>query len=86
MMLSNLVRLPIMFISGIFIPIEELPAAGKIIANFSPLTYTVDLLWYVFQGVSYYSVTRNILMLILFLIIFLLLGIKLHQRNLAQRL
>lgn len=86
MMLSNLVRLPIMFISGIFIPIEELPVAGKIIANFSPLTYTVDLLRYVFQGVSYYSVTRNVLMLILFLIIFLVSGMKLHKRNLAKRL
>jgi ABC-2 type transport system permease protein len=86
MMFSNLVRLPIMFISGVFIPIEELPAAGKIIANFSPLTYTVDLLRYVFQGVSYYSVTRNVLMLILFLIIFLVLGMRLHKRNLAKRL
>ena len=86
MMVSNLVRLPIMFISGIFIPIEDLPAAGKIIANFSPLTYTVDLLRYTFQGVSYYSITRNILMLILFLVIFLVLGMRLHKGNLARRL
>jgi len=86
MMLSNLVRLPVIFISGIFIPIEHLPAAGKIIANFSPLTYTVDLLRYGFEGVSLYSVSRNVSMLILFLAIFLLLGMKLHKRNLVKRL
>ena len=86
MMLSNLVRLPVIFISGIFIPIEELPAAGRTLASFSPLTYTVDLLRYAFQGVSHYSAMRNFLMLILFLVIFLLLGMKLQRRNLAKRL
>lgn len=86
MMLSNLVRLPIIFISGIFIPIERLPRAGKIVANFSPLTYTVDLLRRGFEGVSQYSIIRNVSMLILFLAIFLLLGMKLHKRNLAKRL
>jgi len=29
MMLSNLVRLPLIFISGVFIPIEAMPAWGK---------------------------------------------------------
>lgn len=86
MMLSNLVRLPVIFISGIFIPIERLPRVGKIVANFSPLTYTVDLLRCGFEGVSQYSVIRNVSMLILFLAIFLLLGMKLHKRNLSKRL
>jgi len=39
MMISNLVKFPLVFISGVFIPIWELQDWGRIIASFSPLTY-----------------------------------------------
>jgi len=44
MLLLNLVRLPMMFISGIFIPIGELPTWGRVVSWFSPVSYVVDLL------------------------------------------
>jgi ABC-2 type transport system permease protein len=42
MMLSTLIRFPLIFISGIFIPLAELPLAAQIVSFFSPLTYLTD--------------------------------------------
>ena len=40
MMPFNLVRIPLMFISGMFIPLKELPEIAVYAALFSPLTHT----------------------------------------------
>jgi ABC-2 type transport system permease protein len=42
MMLSSLVRFPLIFISGIFIPLADLPQAARAVSFFSPLTYLAD--------------------------------------------
>ena len=44
MMLAALVRFPLIFISGIFIPVSEMTGAAKYITYCSPLTYLVDIL------------------------------------------
>ncbi len=44
MMLAALVRFPLIFISGIFIPLSEMTGAAKYITYCSPLTYLVDAL------------------------------------------
>ena len=44
MTLMNLVRFPLLFISGVFVPLEALPAWAKPIAMVSPLTHVVELL------------------------------------------
>ena len=43
MMLSSLVKFPMVFISGIFIPIEAMPTPLKMLSLLSPLTYTTEL-------------------------------------------
>jgi ABC-2 type transport system permease protein len=43
MMLSNLVRLPLIFVSGVFVPLADLPAWGWWVGALSPLSYCVDL-------------------------------------------
>jgi len=43
MMLSSLVRFPLIFISGVFVPLVQLTGPGKVLTYFSPLTYLVDL-------------------------------------------
>jgi ABC-2 type transport system permease protein len=43
MMLSNLVRLPLIFVSGVFVPLAELPAWSRWVGFLSPLSYCVDL-------------------------------------------
>jgi ABC-2 type transport system permease protein len=86
MMLSSLVRFPLVFISGVFIPVEEMPAWGQTIASASPLTYFIDLARYSTTGISYYSLPADLAVLAVFTLLFLVVSIKLHERFLPQRL
>ncbi len=86
MMLSSLVRFPLVFISGVFIPIEEMPGLGRTVASASPLTYFIDLARYSTTGITYYSLHRDLAVLTVFTLLFLLVSIKLHERFLPQRL
>ena len=86
MMLSSLVRFPLVFISGVFVPVEEMPAWGQTIASSSPLTYFIDLARYSTTGISYYSLPIDLAVLVVSTLLFLVVSIKLHERFLPQRL
>jgi ABC-2 type transport system permease protein len=86
MMLSSMVKFPLVFISGIFIPLGELPVWGRTVAAISPLTYFTDLAKYAIQGASYYPVILDILVLVSFTIAFLLVAIKIHEHTIQKRL
>jgi ABC-2 type transport system permease protein len=86
MMLSSMVKFPLVFISGIFIPIEELPAWGKTISSISPLTYFTDLARYSLQGNSYYPIELDLAVLVVFAMIFLVTAIKIHEHTMQKRL
>jgi ABC-2 type transport system permease protein len=86
MMLSSMIKFPIVFISGVFIPIEELPVWGRAISSISPLTYFTDLARYSIQGTSYYPIAVDILVLIAFTVAFLFAAIKIHEHTILKRL
>jgi len=86
LMLSSLIRFPLVFISGVFVPIEQLPEWGKIVASASPLTYFVDLAKCSVNGISYFSVPVDLAVLTAFTLVFLISSVKLHERFLPQRL
>jgi ABC-2 type transport system permease protein len=86
MMVSNLVKFPLVFISGVFIPIWEIQDWGRIIASFSPLTYFTDLVNYCTQEISYYSVFVDFIALLGFTMLFLIVSIKIHEKTLPDRL
>ena len=86
MMLSSLVRFPLVFISGVFVPVEEMPAWGQTIASASPLTYFIDLARFSTTGISYYSLPTDLAVMAVFTLLFLVVSIKLHERFLPQRL
>jgi ABC-2 type transport system permease protein len=44
MSMLNLVRLPLIFVSGVFIPLDQIPQIGQFITYLSPLTYGNDLI------------------------------------------
>lgn len=85
MMLSSLIKFPLVFISGVFVPVEQLPEWAKIAASLSPLTYFTDLAGYAVNGVSYYSVPVDLAVLAAFTLVFLIGSVKLHERFLPQR-
>lgn len=86
MMISSLVRFPLVFISGIFIPLESMPPWGQIIALFSPLTYFTDLVRYTLQGTSYFPVLWDFIILLVFTILFFALAVELHKRTMSKRI
>jgi ABC-2 type transport system permease protein len=86
MMLSSMIKFPMVFISGVFIPLGELPIWGKNIATISPLTYFTDLARYSIQGTNYYPIAADILALIVFTVTFLIVAIKIHEHTILKRL
>ena len=86
MMISSLVRFPVVFISGIFIPLGNMGFWGKFVASFSPLTYFADLTRYSIGSTNYYSILFDFIALIIFTILYFVLAVKLHQRTVYQRL
>ena len=80
MMVLNFVRLPLLFVSGIFVPIEAMGSFG-FAAALSPLTFPVDLLRYAFGGVGYYGVVWDVAGVLAFTVLFFSLGVALHERN-----
>jgi ABC-2 type transport system permease protein len=85
-MLSSLVKFPLVFISGVFIPVEQLPEWGRIIASLSPLTYFTDLTRQLILEKGYYPLALDLLMIVIFTVIFSLAAIKLHEKTLTKRL
>jgi ABC-2 type transport system permease protein len=70
MSMLNVVRLPLIFISGVFIPLEQIPAIGRFITYFSPLTYGNDLIQAAFSGQTHFNPGIDVAMLILFVLVF----------------
>lgn len=55
MTMMNFFRFPILFISGVFMPVEALPAWLKPLAVLSPLTHVVELLRFGVSGKTFFS-------------------------------
>ena len=86
MMFSSLIRFPLIFISGIFIPLENLQGSARVLAFFSPITYLVDIFNFSFKGESHISLGIDFTALFMFSIIFISLSNRFHKRNLMKGL
>lgn len=86
MMLSSLVRLPLIFISGIFIPLSQMQGPGLLLSYFSPLTYLVDLFCAGFTGASFFPPLLDAAALVFVIILFILLARAIQKRNLVKGL
>ena len=86
MMISSMVKFPLVFISGIFIPIEEMPPWGRTISSLSPLTYFTDLARHSIQGTSHYPIPLDFTVLVAFTVVFFVVAIKIHERTMQKRL
>ena len=78
---SNFFRFPMLFLCGLVIPIEELPAILKPISFLLPLTYGVDILNGTIARISAMNIIFNILMALTFIIVFF----YICQRNIKKR-
>ncbi|HVN65857.1 MAG TPA: ABC transporter permease [Methanomicrobiales archaeon] len=80
MSILNLIRFPLIFLSGVFIPLGDLPGWGQAVAVLSPLTYTSDLIRYGYYGTSHLGPLVDLLVLALFTIGFQLLGTFFYRK------
>jgi ABC-2 type transport system permease protein len=83
MMYSNLVRLPLIFVSGIFIPLSEL-GSWAWTNELSPLTYLVDLFHAALTWDAVFSPALDCGALLLISCVFILAAKLIQQRNLIS--
>jgi len=79
MLLSNLVRLPLLFVSGIFMPIEQMPVWIQWIAPLSPLSFASALIHSAFGCSAFFPPWLSLVMLALFTLVFFLASCKFHN-------
>lgn len=79
MMPATLIRWPLLFVSGVFIPLTALAWWGKALAYLSPLTYANDIIQQALGGTGYLTPALDAAALLMFWIVFLLAGLRLHE-------
>lgn len=80
MSMLNVVRLPLVFISGVFIPLSAIPPVAQIITYVSPLTYGYDLILAAYTGTSHFDPIIDVIMLLAFILFFQLLADRLYRK------
>jgi len=83
MILSSLVRFPLIFISGIFIPLNQMQGWERVLTFFSPLTYLVDLFYGALNGNAVYPPVLDVLVLVVVILLFIGCAKIIQQRNLV---
>jgi len=86
MMITTMVKFPLIFISGIFIPLASLPEMVRIIALLSPLTYVADLFWGSVAGTSVFHPFVNIAAVAGWTMFLVVVSFLAHKRTLEKRL
>jgi ABC-2 type transport system permease protein len=86
MTLANLVRLPLIFCSGVFLPIDQMPRWGQWLSLISPLTYTTELARQAFGQGGSIPQWICLVALVAFTLAFWFVSIALHRRNMIRRL
>jgi len=84
MIFSNLIRFPLIFISGIFVPLQQMQGWGLTLAYCSPLTYLVDLFNAAMSGTSVFSPLVDCSVLIVVSAGFILAARVIQKRNMMK--
>jgi ABC-2 type transport system permease protein len=85
-MISAVVKFPVVFISGVFIPLDELPAWAQAIAYVSPLTYFTDIARYCIEGRGHFSPVIDLVVLLAYTVLFITIAMRFHHRTMPRRI
>jgi len=80
--LANFIRFPMMFLGGVFVPVDSLPPGLQIVARALPLTYSVEALRAALSGGSPVQAALDLAALAAFAVVLFALAV----RTLAHRL
>ena len=84
-MISTLIKFPLLFISGVFVPLSNLPEAARAISFVSPLTYFTDIARYATGHESYLPPFIDFLAIIVFTVVLWVVAVRLHNKTLPSR-
>ncbi|MHA1727409.1 MAG: ABC transporter permease [Promethearchaeota archaeon] len=85
MILINFIKFPLLFISGIFIPLKTMPANLVFLSFLSPVTFLTDLLRFCTDGSNFFLYGFDLLMLFVWIIILFIVNLKLHKKTMPKR-
>jgi ABC-2 type transport system permease protein len=75
--LANFIRFPMMFLGGVFVPVDSMPFALQVVARLLPLTYAVEALRVALIGGASADAVLDLLVLGLFAVV--LFGLAVHR-------
>lgn len=78
---STLLRWGLLFISGVFIPLEEMAPVARAVAYLSPLTYAQDLMNHAVLGAGLLNSRLDLVVLLLSGVLFLAPSVWMHHRS-----
>jgi len=81
MMPSTLIRWPLLFVSGVFVSLEEMAPWTRVLSFLSPLTYTQDLMNHAVPDLGYLSPWLDLALLPVLTTAFLAAAARLHHRS-----
>jgi len=81
MMPLNFVRIPLLFVSGVYVPVKDLPSWGQIASAASPLTHTIELIRLGLGGDNFFGIAVNVIILTFYVVAFLVVGMRFHILN-----
>jgi len=80
--LSNYFRFPMVFLCGVFLPVEAMPLPIQLVARFLPLTYTIEAFRQTLSiSPSLTLLLRDLIVLSLFLISFQILATRMLKKS-----
>ena len=84
-MIANLVKFPLLFISGIFIPLSTLSPVGIILASCSPVTFLVDALGWCVNAPAFYSIGLDFIVMCTWIVVLYVITYLIHQKTMVRR-
>ncbi|MBS3795792.1 MAG: ABC transporter permease [Candidatus Thorarchaeota archaeon] len=85
MMLSTMTKFPLVFISGVFVPLQSMPSFLLPLTLVSPLTYIVDIQNTAMFGTGFFHPLVSLFVVALSAIVLWILASMVHQRTLQKR-
>jgi len=79
--LANFFRFPMMFLGGIFVPVESLPPMLQILARLLPLTYSVEAFRVALSGGSWSTAALDLGVLAAFSVVLFMLAVRTMARR-----
>lgn len=86
MVLINIIKFPLIFISGIFIPLSFTPIGLFILSILSPITFFTDLLRYCVLENNLFNFGFDILILLLWIALLSVGNVIFHKKTMPKRL